>query len=57
MEEPHGNRTNMEGVNLKGANLEGSQMAGVNLRYVPSILSIDCNLFELKICLSQGLPL
>ena len=32
MEEPHGNRTNMEGVNLKGANLEGSQMAGVNLR-------------------------
>ena len=34
MEEPHGNRTNMEGVNLKGANLEGSQMAGVNLRYV-----------------------
>ncbi|GIY63492.1 hypothetical protein CEXT_571372 [Caerostris extrusa] len=32
MEDPAGNRANMEGVNLKGANLEGSQMAGVNLR-------------------------
>ncbi|XP_023224821.1 BTB/POZ domain-containing protein KCTD9 isoform X2 [Centruroides vittatus] len=32
LEDPAGNRANMEGVNLKGANLEGSQMSGVNLR-------------------------